>query len=254
MIIILTTVYHKLFMKIIITESQFYDLIPPAIRRRMTSKDFQILDDIIHKNKRYFVAQPFDRYLDGNLHDSLNEFVHDYKAEEFDQDLDNEDWFERGESIIYEIFRQLIPFLKKKYRDLLYGYHKENHKRSGIRSINESQYEKLFNDLPIATKRRITQDDLDFLDSELSYYIVKTPPVDSFDDFSEYIIGDLLHDFVMDRKADEIETYEDPHLGSIFDETSRDNIFDLYWKLMPVLKEKYRDRMYRSWEKKRSMD
>ena len=240
-------------MKIIITESQFYELIPPAVRRRMTGKDFGVLDDIIHNNKRYCIAQDFDRYLDCILRDSLNEFIHDYKIEEFDQDLDNDD-LDDEEHIVYKIFWELIPFLKKKYHDLLYDYHRENHNRSRFRSINESQYENLFNDLPASVKRRVTQEDLDFLDDELSHYIIKTPPTNSFEDFSDYVIGDLLHDFVMDRKADEIETYEDPHWGPMFDETSRDNIFDLYWKLMPVLKEKFRDRMYRSWEKKRSMD
>jgi len=240
-------------MKIIITESQFYDLIPPAVRRRMSSKDFEILDDIIHKDKRYFVAQPFDIYLDGNLHDSLNEFIREYKVEEIEPNLDNDDW-EREENIIYKIFWLLIPFLKKKYYDVLYDYHKENHNRSGIRSINESQYRNLFNELPVSVKRRITQEDLDFLDDELSNYITKIPPIDSFEDFSDYIIGDLLHDFVIDRKAGEIETYEDPHFGFMFDETSRDNIFDIYWKLKPVLKEKYKDRMYQSWKKRRDMD
>ena len=119
--------------------------------------------------------------------------------------------------------------------------------------ITESQYRNLFNELPISVKRRVTQEDLDFLDDELSNYINKVPPTDSFDDFSNYIIHDLLFDFVMDRKADEIETYEAPDWGLVFDETSRDNIFDLYWKLMPVLKERYRDRMYRSWEKRRDI-
>ena len=218
----------------------------------MTERDFGILYDIIRNNKRYCIAQDFDRYLDCILRDSLNEFIHDYKIEEFDQDLDDE-YLDDDERIVYKIFWELIPFLKKKYHDLLYDYHMEYHRRRGIRSINESQYENLFNDLPASVKRRITQEDLDFLDNELSHYIIKTPPTDSFEDFSDYIIGDLLHDFVIDRKADETETYEDPDWGLVFDETSRDNIFDLYWKLMPALKEKYKDRMYRSWEKRRDI-
>jgi len=120
--------------------------------------------------------------------------------------------------------------------------------------ITESQYRNLFNELPVSVKRRVTQEDLDFLDDELSNYINKVPPFDSFENFSDYIIGDLLHDFVIDRKADEIETYEDPDWGLVFDETSRDNIFGLYFKLMPALKEKYKDRMYRSWEIRRGLD
>jgi hypothetical protein len=240
-------------MKIIITESQLYNLVPNELKRRMSLDDFGVLDDIIHKNKRYFVAQPFDRYLDGNLHDSLYEFVREYKVEEIEPNLDNDDW-DNEEDIIYKIFWQLIPFLKKKYYDVLYDYHKENHNRSGIRSINESQYRNLFNELPVSVKRRVTQEDLDFLDDELSNCINKVPPFDSFENFSNYIIGDLLHDFVIDRKGDEIETYEDPDFGLVFDETSMDNIFGLYFKLMPALKEKYKDRMYRSWEIRRGLD
>jgi len=122
-------------MKIIITEEQLHNLIPPSVKRRMTERDFDILDDVIHNNKRYYVAQDFNRYLEGNLRDSLNEFIREYKLEEINQDLDNVDW-DNEEYIIFKIFWQLIPFLKKKYHDLLYDYHMEYHGRSG--NINES--------------------------------------------------------------------------------------------------------------------
>jgi hypothetical protein len=122
-------------MKIIITEEQFYNLIPSAVRRRMTDNDFDILDVVIHNNKRYYVAQDFDRYLEGNLHDSLNEFVHDYKLEEINRYLDYDD-LDDEENIKYKIFLQLIPFLKKKYHDVLYDYHMEYHGRRG--NVNES--------------------------------------------------------------------------------------------------------------------
>jgi hypothetical protein len=122
-------------MKIIITEEQLYNLIPPSVKRRMTERDFGILYDIIDNNRRFYVAQDFDRYLDGNLRDSLNEFIHDYKVEEIDPNLDNDDWDDE-ENIKYKIFWQLIPFLKKKYHDELYDYHMEYHRRRG--SITES--------------------------------------------------------------------------------------------------------------------
>jgi hypothetical protein len=317
----------------------------------MTGRDFEVLDDIIRNNMNFFIRQGFDGYFKSNLSDSLNEFIDNFKVREISQNLDDTE-YERQENLAYDIFRQLLPYLEKRYYDLLYDYHTKNSRhasRGGIRGINENQnklqhlyrrageiedifnefedlfkqtaktlnkdgfihatsmfigdiiagemeikgvdfdyvtlrnqikrfiethfYEKLvdfyakhkkqlseskeenlFNELPVSVKRRVTQEDFDFLDNELSHYIIKTPPMDSFDDFSDYIINDLLHDFVMDRKAGEIETYEDPHWGLVFDETSRENIFELYWKLKPVLKEKYRDRMFRNWEKRRGIN
>jgi hypothetical protein len=121
-------------MKFIITKEEI-DLIPPVVRRRMTERDFDILDAVIHNNKRYYVAQDFNRYLEGNLRDSLNEFIHDYKLEEINQDLDYDD-LDDEENIKYKIFWQLIPFLEKKYHDLLYDYHMEYHGRRG--NVNES--------------------------------------------------------------------------------------------------------------------
>ena len=41
-------------MKIIITEEQLHNLIPPSVKRRMTDKDFGILDGIIDNNKSIF--------------------------------------------------------------------------------------------------------------------------------------------------------------------------------------------------------
>ena len=78
-----------------INESQYERLfgeLPNSLKRRMTERDFDILDDVIRNNKRYHVGQDFDRYLEGNLQDSLNEFIHDYKIEEINQDFDNDDW------------------------------------------------------------------------------------------------------------------------------------------------------------------
>lgn len=58
----MVNIYH--YMKFIITKEEI-DLIPPVVRRRMTERDFDILDDVIHNNKRYYVAQDFNRYLEG---------------------------------------------------------------------------------------------------------------------------------------------------------------------------------------------
>ena len=214
----------------------------------MTNKDFEILDGIIDNNKLYFITQSFGEYLDGTLRDSLNEFIREYKVEEIDPNLDNDDW-DNEEDIIYNIFWQLIPFLEKKYHDLLYDYHMEYHGRSG--NINESQYERLFGELPNSLKRRLTQDDFEYFDKELRYYIVSQPPVDKFEDFSSVVIGDLLHDFIMDKKVDEIETEEDPDYGVVYNEESRNKIMGMYWDLKPILIKKYKDRLYKAWERKK---
>ena len=216
----------------------------------MKPEDYQRLDDIIYNNKRFFIAQPFDRYLDGNLRDSLNEFIHDYKAEEIDPNLDN-DVYDREENIIYKIFWQLIPFLKKKYYNKLYDNYMEYHKQRG--NINESQYERLFTDLPPFLKRRITLDDLKYFDDNITSYILSTPPTDDFKDFSSVVVGDLLHDFILERKGDEIETEIEPDYGVVYKAESRDKIMGMYWDLKPILIKKYKDRLYQAWERKKSL-
>lgn len=216
----------------------------------MTNKDFQILYDIIDNNRRYYVAQDFDRYLEGNLQDSLNEFIREYKVEEIDPNLNNDAWDDE-ENIRYKIFWQLIPFLKKKYYNELYDYHTEYHRRRG--SMNESQDERLFGKLPNFLKRRLTQDDLEYLDKELTHYILSTPPLDKFESFSRMVVGDLLHEFIMDKKSDEIETEEDPDYGEVYNEESRNKVMNIYWELKPILEKRYKDRLYQSWERKKSI-
>ncbi len=119
--------------------------------------------------------------------------------------------------------------------------------------ITESQYERLFNDLPNSLKRRLTTDDFEYFDKELRYYIVSQPPVDKFDDFSSVVVGDLLHDFIMDKKVDEIETEEDPDYGVVYKDESRDKIMGMYWDLKPILIKKYKDQLYKAWERKKLM-
>jgi hypothetical protein len=333
-------------MKIIITEEQFYNLIPQSIRRRMTERDFEILDDIIHTNKKYDLNNPFDKYLDINLRDSLNQFITEYKVGKLDPNLDDNDW-EREESLMYKIFWQLIPFVKKKYYNELYEYYMENHRRRGSmnesneyqnklrhlyrrigeiedvfkehedlfarttktlnkdgfihavgmfigdiiagrieekdidfdyvtfrnqikrfvethfydelidfynthkKSLTESQDEKLFKELPISIRRRLEPDDLDYIDGELTHYILSTPPTSRFEDFSSSVIGDVLHEFIIGYKGDEIEIEDDPEYGEVYNEESRNKVMDRYWVLKPFLEKKYKDRLYRAWERKK---
>jgi len=331
-------------MKIITTEEQFYNLIPPSVKRRMTNKDFEILDGIIDNNKRYFIVRSFGEYLDGNLRDSLNEFIREYKVEELDPNLDNDDW-DNEEDIIYKIFWQLIPFLKKKYHDVLYDYYMGYHTQRGninessdnkkkhlyrrigeiedtlkeyedlfIRTakgldkdgfihatsmfigdilagrleekgtdfdyvtfrnqikvfvqshfyqelidfynkhkkqLTESQDERLFADLPPFLRRRVTMEDFKWMDGKLNEFIANTPAVSKFDNFCDYALGDLLHEFLVDRKDDEIDTDSDPDYGLIYNDESLKKISNMYWELKPFLKKRYKDRLYKAWERKK---
>ena len=115
--------------------------------------------------------------------------------------------------------------------------------------ITESQYKTLSNSL----KRRLTQDDFDYLDKELTHYILSTPPTSKFEDFSSYVIGDLLHEFIIARKDDEIDTEEDPEYGVVYVEKSRNKVMNMYWELKPILEKRYKDRLYKAWERKKLM-
>jgi hypothetical protein len=119
--------------------------------------------------------------------------------------------------------------------------------------ITESQYERLFNDLPNSLKRRLTQDDFDYLDKELTHYILSTPPVNKFEEFSSYVIGDLLHEFIIARKDDEIDTEEDPEYGVVYVEKSRNKVMGMYWELKPILEKRYKARLYKAWERKKTI-
>ena len=337
------SIYYN--MKIIITKEEI-DLIPTVVKRRMTERDFGILYDIIDKNKRFDLYNPFDKYLDITLRDSLGDFIAEYIVVKIDPNLDDDEWTSE-ENKIYKIFWELMPFLKKKYYDDLYDYYMEYHGRSGninesnkhqnklqhlyrrvgeienifneyddlfIRTaksldkdgfihatsmfigdilagrleekgtdfdyvtfrnqikvfvqshfyqelvdfynkhkkqLTESQYERLFNDLPNSLKRRITPDDLKYFDDNISSYILSTPPTDDFKDFSSFVVGDLLHDFIMEIKGDEIETEENPDYGVVYKDESRHKIMVMYWDLKPILIKKYKDRLYKAWERKK---
>jgi hypothetical protein len=119
--------------------------------------------------------------------------------------------------------------------------------------ITESQYERLFGELPNSLKRRMTLDDFKYFDDNISSYILSTPPTDDFKDFSSYVVGDLLHDFIVEIKGDEIETEIEPDYGVVYKAESRDKIMGMYWDLKPILIKKYKDRLYQSWERKRSI-
>lgn len=116
--------------------------------------------------------------------------------------------------------------------------------------ITESQYDRLFSELPPFLKRRMTLDDLKYFDDNISGYILLTPPTDDFKDFSSYVIDDLLDDFIMERKGDEIETEEDPDYGVVYKDESKDKVFKMYWELIPFLEKHYKNMIYARWKVK----
>lgn len=120
------------------------------------------------------------------------------------------------------------------------------------RLIREFEHLKgLFSELPPFLKRRLAMEDLEWLDKNLNSHIVNMIPSDKFDDFCDYVIGDLLHEFVVERKDDEIDTVDDPHYGLIYDDNSLDSVASIYWELMPYLKKRYEIKLRQGWERKK---
>ena len=126
--------------------------------------------------------------------------------------------------------------------------------KSIIRKVlKESEHLKgLFSELPPFLRRRLTMEDLEYLDREIQHIIVGTPPTDDFDTFCDYVLGDLLHIFLVDRKDSEIDTMEDPEYGLVYDDDSLKKIGDIYWELIPYLKKRYEIKLRQAWERKKS--
>jgi hypothetical protein len=125
--------------------------------------------------------------------------------------------------------------------------------KSLIRKVlKESEHIKgLFSELPPFLKRRLTMFDLEWLDKELGHHIYAMPFRNDFDLFVDDILGDLLHEFVVHRKDDEIETEQDPHYGLIYSEDGFDEVASIYWKLIPYLKKRYEIKLRQAWERKK---
>jgi len=218
-------------MKIIITENQKK---LQHIYRRIGE-----IEDIFNEYEELFTRTAKTLNKDGFIH-AVAMFISDIIAGGLE---------EKGADFDYVTFRnQIKVFIGYHfYQELVDFYNK--HKKQ----LTESENEKIFNELPISLRRRLTTDDLEYLDSELTHYILSTPPVNNFEAFCSYVIGDLLHEFIMARKGDEIETEEDPDYGVVYNEKSRNKVLDMYWDLKPILEKKYKDRLYKAWERKKTI-
>ena len=109
----------------------------------------------------------------------------------------------------------------------------------------------LFSELPPFLKRRVTLFDLEWIDKEITDHIYGMPARRDFDTFCEDVLGDLLHEFVVNRKDDEIETTYDYDYGIIYNEESLDKVASMYWELKPFLKKIYEIKLRKAWERKK---
>lgn len=108
----------------------------------------------------------------------------------------------------------------------------------------------LFKELPTSLKRRLTPDDFEYFDNKISKQIYNTSWRPEFDKFSYDVIAQLMHEFVLDRKEDEIETDNDPEYGVMYNDDSLDKVFEMYWELIPFLEKHYKDMLYARWKVK----
>lgn len=120
------------------------------------------------------------------------------------------------------------------------------------RFIKESEHLKgLFGSLPLSLRRRLTMEDLKWIDKEITGHINGMSVRNDFDVFCDDVLGDLLHEFVVERKDDEIDTVEDPDYGLIYSEDGFNKVASIYWKLMPFLKKRYEIKLRQAWERKK---
>jgi hypothetical protein len=117
-------------MKIIITESQLYNLIPNEIRRRITDKDLKKIDNILQNNIPYYQGSNVDEFIDQAITDTMHEFVNDYKLDTIDYNSDN--WGDDSDDV-FNLWGQLIPFLKKRYYGELAIYYQN--KKDGMDNL-----------------------------------------------------------------------------------------------------------------------
>jgi hypothetical protein len=120
-----------------------------------------------------------------------------------------------------------------------------------FRIIKESEHLKgLLSELPTSLKRRVTMEDLEWLDKSITGIIPGTPIRRDFDTFCYDVLGDLLHEFVVERKDDEIDTVDSPEYGLVYSEDGFNEVASIYWKLMPFLKKRYEIKLSQAFDRK----
>jgi len=111
-------------MKILINESQFYNLIPSSVKRRLEVDDLEILDKTINMKIRgrgnWFHSDTFEQYFDDIILGSIEYLVYNHK----EWGMDTDDWLKRRTEM-EKIFQGLIPYLEKRYRNQAKAYYKK---------------------------------------------------------------------------------------------------------------------------------
>lgn len=110
-------------MKIIITENQFYDLIPLGVKRRLDVGDMEIIDKLIKRYYRakgnWFHSNTFEDYLTTVVLSVIDTFINDHRDLE-----DDDNWF-RNRRELEQIYRGLVPYLKKRYHNEMKTYYRQ---------------------------------------------------------------------------------------------------------------------------------
>ena len=115
--------------------------------------------------------------------------------------------------------------------------------------ITESQHKSLVGKLSPTLRRRLTVDDFDYIEKLIPRRALYTYAGITFETFMDEVIDSAIHDFVSERKGDEIETNMDPVYGEVYDGESFNKVYEMYLDLAPALIEMYRDKMYEIWKK-----
>ena len=154
---------------------------------------------------------------------------------------------EKGIDFDYVTFRnQITVFVKSHFYQELNDFYNKHKK-----PLTESEHLKgLLSELPPFLKRRVTMEDLEWMDGKLNEFMSNTPAVSKFDNFCDYALGDLLHEFLVDRKDDEIDTDNDPDYGLIYNDESFGKLSEMYWELKPFLKKRYEIRLRNAYNRK----
>jgi hypothetical protein len=117
-------------MKIIITESQYNNLLSPFIRRRLEVKDFDILEEYITYEMKvnfnyYDKIDNIERYLNTVISTALKDFIINYKSDDIPMELDDDEFYDKQNERL-DRFWPLFDFLKDKYRNMIYDYFNQN--------------------------------------------------------------------------------------------------------------------------------
>ena len=155
---------------------------------------------------------------------------------------------EKGIDFDYVIFRnQMRVFVKSHFYQELNDFYNKHKK-----PLTESEHLKgLLSELPPFLKRRVTMEDLEWLDKSITDHINGMPVRNDFDVFAYDVLGDLLHEFVVERKDDEIDTVDSPEYGLVYSEDGFNEVASIYWKLMSFLKKRYEIKLSQAFERKR---